>query len=284
MSISSISKLDELDEDVLLMIFQQLEGEDLVKCEAVCRQWRDILLTGTPWRRLFDRKTKISPLWRRAQKKLELNQRTLGTDQYRGVCKNILQGKRNWHTGNFTTCIYPMSTCEDFELYFTMSDDYVAWDFFRRGTRKYIFAFLDTESPEITEIPLDSRPLILDGIVVRYTDTSTVENLDPKNHWTINLMNEEDTGFRVRQLSSGSNLFVCYSACVNERERFKIWKLGNPPTLLRTRTFEDRHLYILEVDERFIVAKQATQEALYFFSTETLEELKYVSLRDYKYE
>jgi hypothetical protein len=30
---------DFLGDDVLLLIFQQLEGEDLVKCEAVCRQF-----------------------------------------------------------------------------------------------------------------------------------------------------------------------------------------------------------------------------------------------------
>ena len=34
--VSSISQSNKLDEDVLLMIFQKLEGEDLVNCEAVC--------------------------------------------------------------------------------------------------------------------------------------------------------------------------------------------------------------------------------------------------------
>ena len=71
MSILSISRSNVLSYDVLLMIFQQLDGEDLVNCEAVCRQWRDVLLAGTPWRRLFHRKVNYSHLWRKEQKKLE---------------------------------------------------------------------------------------------------------------------------------------------------------------------------------------------------------------------
>ena len=35
MRVASISQSNVLTDDVLLMIFQQLEGEDLVKCEAV---------------------------------------------------------------------------------------------------------------------------------------------------------------------------------------------------------------------------------------------------------
>jgi hypothetical protein len=80
MSVSSISQSNVLGDDVLQMIFQQLDGKDLVKCEVVCRQWRDVLLSGTPWRRLFHRKIKCSHLWRKEQKKLEKNQRTLPTE------------------------------------------------------------------------------------------------------------------------------------------------------------------------------------------------------------
>ena len=62
MSVSIVGRFNELDKDVLLMIFQQLEGEDLLNCEAVCRQWREILLAGTPWRRLFYQNKASSPL------------------------------------------------------------------------------------------------------------------------------------------------------------------------------------------------------------------------------
>jgi hypothetical protein len=74
MSVSSISQSNELGADVLQMIFQQLDGEDLVNCEDVCHQWWDILLAGTPWKKLFHRKKKSFPLWRGAQKTLKKNQ------------------------------------------------------------------------------------------------------------------------------------------------------------------------------------------------------------------
>jgi len=53
--------------------------------------------------------------------------------------------------------------------------------------------------------------------------------------------------------------------------------MGNPPTLLNDRTCEDRNLKIIKLDEQFIVASQANQEALYFISTETLEVFKCLS-------
>ena len=39
-----------LGEDVLLLIFWFLSGEDICNCEAVCRKLRDILLTERPWK------------------------------------------------------------------------------------------------------------------------------------------------------------------------------------------------------------------------------------------
>ena len=34
--------------DVLLVIFDQLDEEDLFRCETVGRQWRNVLLSGRP--------------------------------------------------------------------------------------------------------------------------------------------------------------------------------------------------------------------------------------------
>ena len=155
MSVPTISQSNVLGVDVLLMIFQQLEGEDLVNCEAVCRQWRDILLAGTPWRRLFHRNKESSPLWRKAQKKLEKNQQTLRTEQYRDVCGEILHLNRNWRTGCSTKFTYPVVE----QSYFvTISDEYVSWNYrFGNGERRNRCAFLDTESMKITEIILDYK-------------------------------------------------------------------------------------------------------------------------------
>jgi hypothetical protein len=116
----------------------------------------------------------------------------------------------------------------------------------------------------------------------------------PKNEWFSNVMNEEDNGFRARQISYGSKLIVCYSACANNRERMRIWKMGNPPILLQDRIFEDRNLRIAKVDERFIFATKSRQIAingalfyksptLYFISTGTLEEFRALSVTNYEW-
>ena len=270
MSVSIIGQSNELDEDVLLMIFQQLEGEDLLNCEAVCRQWRDILLAETPWRSLFHRKIEISPFWRKAHKKLESNQLTLQTDQYRIVCKDILQEKFNWHVGNFTKFIYKVSHV----LKLTIGDDCVAWE----PCIGFKSTFLDTEAMEVTKTVTEFSSN--NGMLVRGTDTvGTVNIWNPKFNWTIN---EEEDGFIVSQISCGSGLIVCYYTFRNREERIEVWKMGNPPTLLRTLTCEDRNLRILNVDERFIVARFADESDLYFIFTETLKVFTTLSEMNYQ--
>jgi hypothetical protein len=128
----SSASISQLNEDVLGVIFQQLEGKDLLSCVLVCRQWRDILWAGILWKRIFQEKTKSSPFWRRAQKKLESDQLTLRMDQYQGVCKEVVQVKSNWRTGNFKTFAYLVNRGEFFRL--TLGDDCAAWDYWPRVT------------------------------------------------------------------------------------------------------------------------------------------------------
>jgi hypothetical protein len=163
----------------------------------------------------------------------------------------------------------------------TISDDYVAWDYWPNVEPDTCegCAFLDTESMGITEIPLYFSSEMVNGMLVRRDyKNNTVNISNPKFHW---IVNEED-GFSARQISCGSELIVCYSTSRHREERIEVWKMGNPPTLLRTRTSEYRKLRILKVDERFIVASFAHKSDLYFISTETLEVFTSVSVRDYQ--
>ena len=82
-------------------------------------------------------------------------------------------------------------------------------------------------------------------------DDETVNIWNPKFNWTI----KEEDGFSARQISCGSELIVCYSRSLNREQRIEVWKMGNPPILLRTRRCQNRYLYIKNVDEQFIVAK-----------------------------
>jgi F-box-like len=285
MSAASISQSNILGVDVLLMIFQQLEGENLVNCEAVCHQWRDILLAGTPWRRLFHRKVESPHFWQKAQKKLEKNQQTLRTEPYRDVCGEILHLKRNWRTGCSTkfTFMYPVVG----DSFVAISDEYVSWNYrFGNDKGRRRCAFLDTETMKITEMILDSRCHHFNEMLVswdvRNTGNFTVETCDPKNNWIIDVVNEEE-GFYDHEIAFGSKLLVCYSAGVNSRIR--IWKLENPPTLLHDRNFGNRDLRIWEVDEQFIVANYYPPkgETFSFISTETLEEVRTLSLMNCNY-
>ena len=153
MRVSSISQSNVLGVDVLLMIFKHLEVEDLLNCEAVCRQWRTILLTGTPWRQLIHRKVHYSHLLRKEQKKSEANQ--LRTEQYRDVCKKILQVSRNWRMGRFKKSVYSLNKCicnDDSGTQIVIGDDYVVWDITYEKPQYYNgCAFLDTESMEIKQ-------------------------------------------------------------------------------------------------------------------------------------
>jgi F-box-like len=93
-----------LCEDVLLMIFQHLDGQDLLQCEAVCRQWRQALLTGTSWRRWLNRRAK-SPELRPFCQKVELEESNHQFTDYRAICRDILRSRNrldsNWLLGKY---------------------------------------------------------------------------------------------------------------------------------------------------------------------------------------
>jgi hypothetical protein len=251
------------------------------------------LLTETPWRRLFHRQAVHSPLWQYVKKTLESNQ-TVRTDQYRDICKNSLQVNRNWRTGNFTKSTYSVDRNT---FHVSMSDDYVAWNFDRIQNEERCkgCTFLDTESMEITEIgiPLSSGLFLWNGMIFLGAD-NVVELRDPKNNWNIKLLNEEEDGFRVRQISLKNKLIVCNCASSSNQERIRIWKMENPPTLIQDRTFEARQLITYNMDEQFvvamkepltcvarydeIVARYCKTATFYFISTETLEEVRTLSV------
>jgi len=199
------------------------------------------LLAGTPWRRLFHRQINYLPLWRKAQKILKSKQRILRADQYRGVCKSILQVDRNWRTGNFTKLIYPVHS-ESCNI--TISDDFVAWDFdgFQR-----LCVFLDTESMEIQMKEIPSSVKEYDKFnerMVFWQDSRCrkLEIVDPNNSWVVDVYPEGDyVDWGCYGVVFGNNLLV-HHHCSWNWERIRIWKMGNPPVLLKDQTCEDRNL------------------------------------------
>jgi hypothetical protein len=192
--------------------------------------------------------------------------------------------------------------------FITISDDYVAWDFVRlENHRQYRrgCSFLDTESMEFKEIPVfchceqSIHCYHLDETLMFWKvvdSTKKLEIVDPDNRWVVNVLEgfNEGEADEVRvQVAFGSGFLVTYfhpfpESFVRERnwESFRIWKMGNPPILLKSRTSKFRNLKLMKVDEKFIVAsKNVWSTTLYFISTKTLEETRFVPLSndDYVY-
>ena len=105
MSAVTYNQHNQLSDDVLLVIFDQLDDQDLLRCESVCRQWRNVLQSGRVWKRLFRRQIVSSQQWRRVLQNFDVDVDKLETVHYRGLCRTITRHlkeiDRNWRTGNF---------------------------------------------------------------------------------------------------------------------------------------------------------------------------------------
>ena len=97
---------NHLVDDVLLIIFDHLDGLDLIQCEVVCSQWRRLLLSGTPWKRWLHRRITDASFaaFREAWWKMEVDEGEMQTAHYRSHCRAILQqleeNNQNWRNGN----------------------------------------------------------------------------------------------------------------------------------------------------------------------------------------
>jgi len=53
MSVVTYNQPCQLSDDVLPMIFDKLDDQDLLRCEAVCRQWHNVSRSGRVWKDYF---------------------------------------------------------------------------------------------------------------------------------------------------------------------------------------------------------------------------------------
>jgi F-box-like len=104
MSLFSYNPPNQLTDDVLLVIFDQLDEDDFLRCQVVCRQWRNVLHCGTP-RRLFHRKIVSSEKWRQLWRRFGVDETKLPSGHHRGLCKALIdelnETESNWRNGTF---------------------------------------------------------------------------------------------------------------------------------------------------------------------------------------
>jgi F-box-like len=114
-----IFQTSNLPDDVLLEIFNHLNPRNLMKFEVVCSQWRRVLLSETPWRRLFRRMTVSSICWQRSWWNLKIDGNGMQAVNHRALCRAILQQleqvHRKWSSANLKESFVPITfwrTCQ----------------------------------------------------------------------------------------------------------------------------------------------------------------------------
>ena len=281
------NQLDQLDEDVLLAIFDQLHYQDLLRCEAVCRQWRNVLLSGTPWRRLFHRKIISSEQWRDIVRLFGVDVKKLETVHYRSLCRGIhreeKQTDRNWRTGNFKNNS-PTNFLEDIAEITVWGDRIAVYSWYQSMTNlMYLVHRTSLEEISSIEIHEDFCAVTNTEIVVvwdmknmKILDTngrliSEVPELDEKERISWNLESCCITGNQMAVLSQTEG-----------KEKLSFWDVSDPlrATRLKSKFFnlglqlecEDYEIS-MKMDDEFIAISnfQGESTSFYFFSKETLD-------------
>jgi hypothetical protein len=259
-----------LGDDVLHIIFKFLNCEQLVKCGAVCRQWRDVLQAEYHWKKLFLR-SKLEAL-------LPLRQ---PNQTLRNFCQKMLALKNNWLDGFYTQ--YMRQAEHDSAFNLSISGDYVAWDFYRmeRDTdhgfehcRGCAFLNIETETTQEIESVYMFQAVDTEDEYVR------VGIHEPWRSWEIDIRTEDDENQHAyRPTSSRGKLLFCYSTSTDQ-ERLRVWQMDRPqeldskmeekPTLIHDRSRESLHLNIEGADANFIMTAghsgRAGFSTLYFTS------------------
>jgi F-box-like len=274
-------------EDVLLMIFDHLDEEDLFRCEAVCSQWRKLLFSGTPWRRLFNRQISSSQQWRNVLRIFGISVEKLETVHYRSLCRAIIeelkQIGRNWRAGNFK------KTCTEAGVRFctdvTIGDDRIAIYLYTYQHMMTVSMLLFTNKTRLQRIGLEIE---LPG------EYRTVTNTEIVVAWNVNNMEILDTEGQlvseVPELNEDERISWNLASCciwgdqmavvsqTDGQEKLSLWDVSDPSKVTRLKSQYSKHDLQLELqtsmkmDDQFIAIStfQEKTTSLYFFSKKTL--------------
>jgi F-box-like len=280
-----------LGEDVLLLIFGYLGGEDL--CNSVCQQWRKILKSGTSWRRLFRRQIARSDMWRQAWLSMGLDEMTVPREHFRTICSAIVQYSRemddNLRTGNFETTdhVIPFNFLNEPLVRCKMEKNYFLFESLNlHGPFTKSISFVDKATMKMThsfslplEAPRESVILLRGDVFI--LQTWTWIKFYAKNTYRLLHRLEEDTDWVIQRCFLYDELLTVYSNNVKTKtSRLRFWQMENlfSLTYLREIAFHNELPQRLDGDNKFICIYQYVQgfhdesrRLVQFVSTKTLK-------------
>ena len=283
MSLFSYNPANQLSDDVLLVIFNHLDEEDLLRCETVCRQWRKVLLSGEPWEKLFDRKIVSSPQWRQVWPNFVPDENELQTGHCRSLCRAIIrelkQIDRNWRTGNYKKTSRKVDSLHNAHV--VIGCDYIALEDYRGHKSKLKFHHRSN---------LKLKSFIV--IPQRWSATTNAEIAvlwDKKN---IKILDSDGQLMaEVPELDQDERISWKLASCCIEgdqlavlsrtkgQEKLSLWDVKNPTNVicLKSRWFnlnlKLKNYFSIGMDDKFIIGltSKGNLENMYFFSKETLD-------------
>ena len=292
MNLFSYNPASRLDEDVLLAIFDHLDDQDLLRCETVCILWRNVLLSGRPWRRLFHRKIVSSPQFREVCWDLGVDETKLETVHYRELCKAIIQEVNNldgnWRTGNCE------KRTKDLNFYWSAKHIIIGKNCIARYGKRDDYPLEEQLWHDKMEVRFLHRTNLEVQSCINLPDGSlAATNAEIVVVWDKENMKILDTDGQliseIPELSEDERVSLNLASCCisgdqmavisqnDGQEKLSLWDVKDPskPILLKSRRFNLNMKLKMEMkmDQQFVAISTFENKttSFYFFSKETLD-------------
>ena len=273
-----------LADDVLILIFSQLTDQDLLHCEAVCHQWRNVLMSGTLWKRSFHRMIASSVKWKTLLRNFQICEQNLQTVHYRSLYRATRQEvkkiDRNWRTGNFKLIEESVRRPE------AVNSDYMAYTRYSQEDNKHFIEIVSRKNSKgepigRIEVSSESKCVLGDNGTVVVWDKKKVEIFNTDGlllsevpELTPEEKQQHDEVQIKKCATEGHVLAVCRSKRYST-ERLSVWNIKDPLNvnlLMRNSTDQRARYSDLEVDEHFIAHWTWFRDGCFnFISRKTLE-------------
>jgi F-box-like len=270
--------MTELYEDVLLLVFRYLTFKDLANCEAVCCQWRSVLLRGTPWRICFRQKLAMSLRWREGWKRTGIDEQMLRSADYRDIYRamhlHLMELDRNWRTGQYREINVPTRK-EGCDLV-DARDDWVTYVEHTSNPMhsELVFWNMKSQASERYDIGRFKNVLAITELMFIYMLPTSFAVFDRTTGQITTEVNAEPDWEIAKGVCRDGVLVVCFRNELDYMQRLCFWKIESPSrvSFLKEWTFECARFYRLVIDQSFIALSLTLVEpTLRLISTETLE-------------